>query len=292
MKNKTCIVTGASSGLGKAVARLLAREGSQIIMISRDNERGRHSFDETSGMNPGRVEWIPTDLSSLDAVRKTAQIINKRYDRINILFNCAGVILMKRMETVDGLETMFATNYLGHFLLTNLLYPGLLAGAPSKVITVSGRGHKSRLTEGLQPGTIDFDDLQGREKFSFARAAKQAVLAKIIFTYELARRWQDKGIEVSTVCPGLTKTNLTGHLPWFARAYMALRFRLQATQTPEEGAGHLIRIARMHNTGGKYYEGGKGYPREARSSGASYDLSTAKKLWAISEQLAGQVFNP
>lgn len=290
MNDSICVVTGASSGLGYGVSLLMARKGAKIIAISRDIERGRSVISELRDLYKGNIDWIPTDLSSIDSVRMTARIINDNYPEVNYLFNCGGVILLERQLTADGLETMFETNYLSHFLLTNLLYNKLLNGIPSKVITVSGRGHKARITEGFKKGTICFDDLQGEKRFSFVKAAKQAVLARIILTYELARRWGDKGIEASTVCPGLTRTNLTSQMPWFVKTFMKLRFKTGNVKTAIEGAAHLIKIAEMKDTNGRYFEALKHSLREARSSEESYDAVTALRLWETSEKLVGQTF--
>jgi len=292
MKDKICVVTGASSGLGKATAELLNQSGARVIMVSRGNDRGQLAFNQISSAAGGRVSWIPADLSSLKSVRNLSEEIDRRFERIDFLFSCAGVILMKRLVTEDGYETMFATNYLGHFLLTNLLYKKLLAGVPSRVITISGRGHKARLTEGFREGTIDFSDLQCERHFSVPKAAKQAVLAKIMFTYELARKWKNSGIEVCTVCPGLTKTSLVSQLPWYVRAFMAVRFRMPGAQSPHEGASHLIDLAsRQENINGKYFEGSRNGLKEARSSVQSYDIKTRERLWKTSEYLAEQEFD-
>jgi retinol dehydrogenase-14 len=291
MKDKICIVTGASSGLGKATAELLAGLGANVIMTSRLNERGKSAYNQINNIAPGKVSWIPADLSSLKSVRALFDVINKKCEKINFLFNCAGVILIKRNVTADGYERMFVTNYLSNFLLTNLLYKKLLAGSPSKVITVSGRGHKPSLTEGINKGTIDFNDLQGEKHFSFPKAAKQAVLAKIMFTYELARKWQSAGIEICTVCPGLVKTNIVSHLPRYVKDYMAVRFIIQNAQNPHEGASHLITLAIMkENINGKYFEGSRNKLKEARSLDESYDRNSMEKLWKVSELLVGQKF--
>ncbi len=292
LKDKVCIVTGASSGLGKAAAKLLLQREAKVVMLSRDNERGQKEFRNFRMNYKEKVDWIPADLSSLKSIERFVESFRQKYPKLNFLFNCAGIILVKRKTTEDGLEAIFATNYLGHFYLTNLLYEPLKAASPSRVITVSGRGHKSSLTEGIRRGTVDLSDLQGEKHFSFAKASKQAVLAKIIFTYELSRRWKKSGIEACTVCPGLSRTNLVSHLSWYVRAYMAVRFCVARAQTAEKGAGHLIELALTDkNINGKYFEGSKKGLKEASSSDESYDLNLAEKLWAASEELVGRKFD-
>lgn len=292
MKDKICIVTGASSGLGNAAAKLLLQREAIVIMLSRDKKRGEKEFRNFRKNYGERVDWIPADLSSLKSIEKFVESFRQKYHKLNFLFNCAGIILMKRQTTEDGLEAILVINYLGHFFLTNLLYEPLKAGSSSRVITVSGRGHKSSLTEGIRKGTLDFSDLQGEKHFSFPKASKQAVLAKITFTYELSRRWKKAGIEACTVCPGLTRTHLVSSLPWYVRAYMAVRFFVARVQTAEEGASHLIQLAVTNeNINGKYFEASRKGLREASSSDESYDLSLAKKLWKVSEELVGRKFD-
>ena len=277
--------------LQQNVQEHLAANGAQIVMSSRNKDQGKQAYMELSSRAASRVAWIPTDLSFMCSVRELATTIIDKYERVDLLFNCAGVQHMKRTLTAEGLEAMFATNYLSCFLLTNLLYKKLLAGSPAKVVTVSGSGHKRKLSEGTNQAVIDFTDLQGEKHFSFAKASKQAVLAKIIFTYELARRWQNLGIEVCTVCPGLTKTNLVSHLPWYVRTFMAFRYALSGAQSPVEGACHLIKLAGMPGVNGKYYEGSKNGMQEAKSSDDSYNIEIAAALWKVSEELVGQSFN-
>lgn len=290
MKSKICLVTGASSGIGKATTEILTEMGANVIMVSRSTERGEQAYKKISKKTPEKVEWITADLSLMSSVRELAEVVNNKYESLDLLINCAGVQLIERIETAEGLEKMLATNYLSCFLLTNLLKEILLNGFQSKVIIVSGSGHKPKAAEGLNKAVIDFEDLQGKKRFSFPKASKQAVLAKIILAYELSRRWQNSGIEVCTVCPGLTKTNLVHHLPWYIRLFMAVRFALSNAQEPREGAAHLIKLANMTGVNGKYYEGGREGLFKAVSTEESYNRETASRLWAVSEELVGENF--
>ncbi len=291
MKDKICIVTGGSSGLGNGAAINAAKMGARVVLLSRDNKRGRRACEEIKARsgNPN-INWIPADLSSRQSVCDFVDQFRSHYDRLDILFNCAGVQSLQREITVDGLERNFATNYLGHFLLTNLLYESLRASSNSRVITVSGAGHKKSITEGKNEGTIDFDNLQGEKYFHFPKASKQAVLAKILFTYELARRWQPSGIQACTICPGLTRTNLASELPWYIRSYMSIRFVLGGAMEPEKSTTNLIKLANCPNVNGKYFEGRKNSLKEVRSSEESYDPFVAARLWEVSEDLLGRKF--
>jgi len=286
IKNKVCIVTGSSSGIGKEVAKAMATRGAKVIMVSRDKPRGKEAFQEIKKIS-NDVEWIPTDLCSIKSIHKLALSFKSKYSKLDILFNCAGDKIMKKYYTIDGFDGLFFSNYLGHFLLTNLLLEPLKNSSSAKIITISGRGHKPSLTEGNFKAVIDFNDLQGNIHFSYGKYAKQATLAKILFTYELSRRWQSYGIAATTLCPGLTHTNQGEYFPLLLKILVPLIYALKETQTSEEGAAHLINLAEKNNDeiNGKYFEGGKKGLFEAKSSEESYNESTAKKLWEESEKL-------
>jgi NAD(P)-dependent dehydrogenase (short-subunit alcohol dehydrogenase family) len=291
MENKICLVTGASSGIGKGVAKIMAQMGAKVIMVSRDKPRGKEAYEEIKNIS-STVEWIPTDLCSVEHIHKLAQYFKSKYPKLDILFNCAGDKIMKKYYTVDGFDGLFFSNYLGHFLLTNLLFEPLKNATHSKVITISGRGHKSSLTEGNFNGAININDLQGNIHFSYGKYAKQATLAKVIFTYELCRRWKSYDIAATTLCPGLTCTSQGEYFPLPLKVLIPLIYMMKKTQTSEEGAMHLIELAKKDNCeiNGKYFEGDKKGLFEAKSSEESYDVSVAKKLWEESEKLIGQQF--
>jgi len=295
IKDKVCIVTGSSSGLGRATAQIFAENNAQVVLLSRDNSRGKKALEEIihSSGNP-RVLWIPADLSSQDSVRQFVTIFQDKFARLDVLCNCAGILSLERKTTDEGFELMWATNYLGHFLLTNLLFESLKAAAPSRVVTVSGSGHKPSFWEGWNKAVIDFSDLQGKEKFKFSKDAKQTVLAKILFSYELSRRWKKWNIAACTLCPGLTRTSLINDLPWILRFLMEFRFALQKAQTPREGASHIVELAvgsTFSEINGKYFEGKQKGLKEARSSAESYNQETARRLWDESEKLVKQRFH-
>lgn len=290
MKDKICVVTGASSGIGYGVALSLSVMNAVPVLLSRDNQRGRETYKKLRRIN-GNVEWLPADLSSQRSVREFAEQFSLHYGKCDVLFNCAGVQKMQRDLSEDGLEMMFATNYLGHFLLTNLLFDALRTASESKVITTSGSSHKASAVEGRNVGRINLQDLQAETDFSFSNQSKQVVLSKILFTYELSRRWKNYDIAVCTLSPGLVKTNLVSRLPWYVRTYFDLRCALMRAQTPEGAARHYIDLAKREDINGKYFEADSGQLVETRSSDESYDKNIARKLWNASETLVGQCFD-
>ncbi len=270
----------------------LANKGAKLVLLSRDNQRGHVARKEIADAGvDAQVDWIPADLSSLESVRSFVRAFRKRYAHLDALFNCAGALLPKRQMTADGLEGNFAVNYLGPFLLTNLLLEPLKTASASRVVTVSGRAHKGSWPEGLHPATIDFEDLQGLAEFRFVKAAKQAVLAKILMTYEMARRWQNTGIEVCTFCPGLTRTDLISSMPWILRSLVKVRFALPGAKHPDQAAEQIISLANPNReVNGKYFEFTKKRIVKAKSSLESYDPNIASRLWVVSEELVGQKF--
>lgn len=284
LEGKNCLVTGASSGIGKAVVLLLLRNGANVIMVSRNRERGHKFFERMHDAYPGKTDFIPADLSSVNSVKGLVAEFASRYDKLHFLFDCAGELIAEQTFTPDGFDRHLASNYLGHFLLVHMLRKPLQSGAPSKVIIVSGRQHKSGF---LSRGALmpDLENLTGKKRFSFVKSSRQAVLAKIMFTYELARRWAGTGIEVCTVCPGLTRTHLTDHAPWFIQLITKIGYIVKRSQSPESAANHLIRLALMDNVNGKYFEGSATGLHEAQSSEESYDTAKAERLWKETEKL-------
>ncbi len=277
MDGKICLVTGATSGIGKVTARALAERGATVIVVGRNPDKSAATvarLRQQTG-NPA-VESMLADLSSLEQVRRLAAEFKKRYSRLNVLVNNAGAIYFSRQETVDGFELTFGLNHLNYFLLTNLLLDPLKAGAPSRIVNVSSAVHMS--------ATLNFDDLQSRKKYSGMSSYGQSKLANVLFTYELARRLQGTGITVNAVHPGMVATQFAannGLLGRLARPVMNLM-----SLSEEEGADTLIYLAtspEVEGVTGKYFV----HRRVVSSSSESYDAAEARRLWQVSEELVG-----
>ena len=180
MTGKVCLITGANSGIGKATALGLAKLDATVVIVSRDKDKGEAALLEIRTRSGNKnVDAMVADLSSQDSVRELAHDFKARYKKLHVLINNAGVFLPKRVPTVDGLEATFATNHLGHFLLTNLLLDVLKASAPSRIINITSSAHRG--TE------MEFEDLQGEKKYSGFHAYSQSKLANVLFTYQLAK---------------------------------------------------------------------------------------------------------
>ena len=250
----------------------MARLGAHVVMACRDVGRGeadRAEIESASGNSD--VALMPLDLASQQSVRQMAASFKAEHARLDVLINNASVFKGKRTTTPDGLETMFATNHLGHFLFTNLLLDELKAGPQARVINVTA------------PSTskLDFDDLQGEQKFSALSAFGASKMCNLLFTYELARRLAGTGVTVNALHPGLMKSNLMSEAPapirWLTRLF---------STTPERGSVsllHLATSAEVLGVTGKFFKGTK----TIRSSAYSHDEAVQKHLWDVSMELVG-----
>ena len=274
---KTCIVTGANSGIGKATALQLAKMGSRLVMVCRDHKKGEEARQEIMAESQNdNVELMLADMSSQDSIRRMASDFQNTHEKLELLINNAGVYLTKRQVTLDGLEATLATNLLGPFLLTNLLLGVLKSSAPSRIVNVSSDAHN-----GIR---MNFDDLQGEQKFSGWQAYGQSKLGMILFTHELSKRLGGTGVTVNSVHPGVVRT----HFAKNNGGLMALGFRIIGVFfiSPPSSAKRVLYVAtspHLNDVSGKYFS----KMREKKSSRESYDEVSAERLWQISEQLTG-----
>jgi len=276
MMGKTCVVTGATSGIGAATAEALAAMGARVIVVGRNPAKCEATVRGITERTGNRsVECLVADLSSQREVRRLAQEILARCPRLDVLVNDAGAIYSKRMESVDGIELTFALNHLAPFLLTNLLFDRLVASAPARVVTVTSGLHRQ--------AAIRFDDLEGRKRYSGMRAYGQSKLANVLFTYELARRFDGTGVTATTLSPGMVATNFGMNNPGLMRAGVRIGNRLVG-RTPAQGARTVIYLAsspEVAGVTGQHFEDERAVP----SSNASHDEEAARRLWEISAKM-------
>jgi len=277
MKGRTCLITGATSGIGKATAAALARMGAHVFLVCRDPTRATTAVAEIqSESRDAEVTLLQADLASQASIRDVAREFLSRNQPLHVLVNNAGVVITQRTVTVDGIETVFAVNHLAYFLLTNLLLERLRSSAPARVINVASDAHKF--------GRIDFDDLGSEHRYRPMRVYGQSKLANIMFTYELARRLAGSGVTVNCLHPGAVATGLGKNNGAWARGIIALLrpfFR-----TPESGAATSIYLAaspEIEGVSGQYFVDCK--PR--KSSPETYDVTATQRLWATCSQLTG-----
>ncbi len=278
MSGKTCLVTGATSGIGKETALRLATLGATVIIVGRDAVRGESAGDEIRRRVPlAQVDTVTADLSSLAQVHRLAEEVLARYDRLDVLVNNAGVISTGRQLTADGLEVTFATNHLGPFLLTNLLRGLLERSAPARVVTVSSAAHK-------QVRTIPWDDLARGAPTGNAQSYAVSKLLNILFTIELARRLTGTGVTANCLHPGFVRTSLGRDVTGVLGAVVRLVLPFQPG--PATGAKTSVYLASspdVAEVSGGYFVKCKA----AEPSALARDASAAARLWALSEELAG-----
>jgi NAD(P)-dependent dehydrogenase (short-subunit alcohol dehydrogenase family) len=272
LTGRVCVVTGATGGLGKATCRRFAEAGATLVMVARDRTRGEAARAEVLRAAPAaHVELELCDLSLRSSIREAAKRIVAAHPKIHVLVNDAAVYRRERVLTSEKLETMFATNYLGRFLLTNLLLPALKNGAPSRIITVSA------------PSTspVELDNLQGEKRFSSLSQFGSVTAANLRFSFELARRLEGTGVTSNTVHPGLMRSDLMREAP------AGLRFLLGIiSRNPEKAATSILHLAaapELATTTGRYFV----LSREAKPPKGSDDVASYEPLWRASEGWAG-----
>ncbi|MBA7568181.1 3-oxoacyl-[acyl-carrier-protein] reductase FabG [subsurface metagenome] len=273
MEGKICIITGANSGIGKATAIGLAMMNATIVMMCRSKERGEEVQKEIIELTGNKkVDLLLCDLSSQESIRKFVSEFKSKYQKLHILINNAGVMLSKRVISVDGFEMNFAVNYLASFLLTNLLLDVLKKSAPSRIINVSSAAHRM--------AKMDFDDLQSeKRKYRLFKIYGISKLALMLFSYELNRRLEGTSVTVNTVHPGVVNTNLGQDQSSFSKGFAKLFFK-----KPEKGAETSIYLAssqEVEGITGKYFA----KKQQKQSSEESYNEDYAKRMWELSTDM-------
>ncbi|HYR96559.1 MAG TPA: SDR family oxidoreductase [Candidatus Binatus sp.] len=277
MIGRVCVVTGGSSGIGRATALGLAGMGATLALVCRDRARGEETVAEVTARTANRAVALHlADLSSQAAIRRLAAELLARYPAIHVLINNAGVVNLRYSTTADGIETVFAVNHLAYFLLTSLLLDRLRRSAPARIVNVASEAHKF--------GRLDFADLGNQRRYRGMRVYGQSKLANILFTYELARRLEGSGVTANSVHPGAVGTRLgqnNGRMATLLTKVLRPFFR-----TPEQGAATSLHVASspaLEGISGKYFLS----CREARSSRVSYDRDVARRLWDVSARMTG-----
>ncbi|HEX2570973.1 MAG TPA: SDR family oxidoreductase [Polyangia bacterium] len=277
MAGKTCVVTGASSGIGKATAQALAAMGAEVVMVCRSRERGEAALSEIQGalQGQGRLELKLADLSIMSATRALGDDLKRNHPRIHVLVNNAGAIFRHRNVTPEGLEYTFALNHMSYFILTTQLLDTLKGSAPARIINVSSGAHTR--------GKIPLDDLQYKRAYNPFAAYSDTKLANVLFTYELARRLEGSGVTCNCMHPGAVATGFSSQdgpplFKWFFKWFRPFLL------TPERGAETAVYLASSpaaEGVSGKYFIRCK----MTRSSRRSRDEELAQKLWEASERL-------
>src|SRR5581483_5582937 len=287
LEQKSCLVTGGTSGIGREIALGLAEMGAEVTLVGRSKDKCESTLrwlkskltsvgiDDSASK---RISYLVADLSSQRSIRQLAKQYSNGHEKLDVLVNNAGIFASKRTVTEDGIELTFAVNHLAPFLLTNLLLDNIVAGRPSRIITTSSVAHRG--------AKIDFGHLQFEDKpYRGIAAYSQSKLANILFTKELARRLEGSGVTANCFHPGAVRTNLVGgdSSPW----YYKLVWKLGSPffLSPAKGADTAIYLAsepRLEKTG-KYFV----KRRQVQNSPQGDEMQVAKRLWDISVKLTG-----
>lgn len=278
LTNKICLITGATSGIGKVTATALANMGATVVITGRRQTRIFSALQEIRTQTGNEnIHALQADFADLNTVRALADSFLAMFDRLDILVNNAGSYYNRRHIALQKVERTFLVNHLAPFLLTGLLLSTIKSSAPARIVNVSSGAHIY--------DSMDFNNLGFQKGYFGIKAYARSKLANILFTYELARRLGENGVAVNAVHPGQVATDI-----WrtnFSILGPILKWMIGLRGlTPEQGAEPLIYLAsstEVEGTKGKYFN----RLREARSSKISYNEEIASRLWQISEELTG-----
>ena len=273
MKGKRVVVTGASRGIGRETALAIGRMGADISLVVRDEARGNTVAEEVRALG-AEVDVFVADLSSMADIRRMAEGLLAKHDRIDVLVNNAGALLMDRQVTKDGYEATFATNHLGYFLLTELLLDAVKKAPAGRIVNVASDAHHR--------GTIDFGDLMSEKGYAGWRAYGASKLANILFTSELARRIEGTGVTANSLHPGVIASGFALNNKGIVGTLWKLMSPfLMSSENGAKTTVFLATDASVAQVSGKYFSKCKQKTpsREAR------DASVATRLWEVSEKL-------
>jgi NAD(P)-dependent dehydrogenase (short-subunit alcohol dehydrogenase family) len=276
VRDRVVLITGGSSGVGRAAALGLARMGPRIVLLSRDPAKAEQTRRELVAQTENeRIEYVQADLSKWSSVRRAVEDFRERYQRLDVLMNCAGVLYPRRTVSAEGVEMTLAVEFLGHFLLTNLLLDVLKRSAPARVLTVTGNAGPLRFAR------IHFDDLQLQQGYNPVKAKLQAELAKALFAMELARRLQGSGVTSNAFHPGLVRSRVIRNLPWFLRIPASIGMVAFGRET--RTGVYLASSAEVEGISGRLFE------RVGDQRTVPADGESARRLWEIAESLVGGI---
>jgi len=274
MAERVCLVTGATRGIGRAIAQTLAQRGATVVLVARGPTAGEIvAADLQQATGNRQVSALQADLASQASIRQMAAEFRRKHDQLHVLVNCAGVFKGERELSPDGLELMFATNHLGYFLLTHLLLDTLKASAPATVLNVTA------------PSTTrpDFEDLQAERSFRALWQFGATKMENLLFTFALARRLEGSGVTVNAVHPGVAHTELMRETPMPFRLFTGLLNRLAPSPARASEAVVEVIAGKAATANGQFFHRGEviAAPDYAR------DQAAQERLWQISLQLCG-----
>lgn len=272
LQGKTCLVTGATSGIGEVTALELGRQGAEVIVVSRNPEKVKNTVKLIkTETNASAVHGFTADLSLQSEIHQLAAEIMDQFDQLHVLVNNAGGYFQSRQETAEGFEMTFALNHLNYFLLTNLLLDLIKQTPAARIVNVSSDAHRG--------AKINFDDLQYKKGYNGFRVYGQSKLANVMFTYRLARQLKDTDVTANALHPGFVNTGFGLNNGFLINTIMKITHLF--AKSKEDGASTVIYLAaspEVDGLSGMYFTD----ERPVRSSAESYDEEKQEKLWQVS----------
>ncbi|XP_049913141.1 retinol dehydrogenase 12-like [Epinephelus moara] len=275
LDDKTVVITGANTGIGKETAIDLAKRGAKVIMACRDMEKAQAAVKEViENSGNENVVCMKLDLADSKSIREFAEAINKDEPKLNILINNAGVMVCPYGKTADGFEMQIGVNHFGHFLLTYLLIDLIKKSAPARIVTVSSMAHSW--------GSINLEDINSEKSYNKNSAYSQSKLANILFTRSLAKRLEGTGVTTYSLHPGVVQTELWRHLSGPQQFFMKMAspFTKNSSQGAQTSIYCAVELSLEKETGGYYSD-----CAPANCSAAGKDDVLAEKLWELTCQL-------
>jgi NAD(P)-dependent dehydrogenase (short-subunit alcohol dehydrogenase family) len=286
-KGKISIVTGSSSGIGYETARVLANKNAKVIIAVRNLIKGNKAAEKIKSQNSNAdIEVMEINLANLNSVKKFVEDCKNKYSKLDLLINNAGVMIPPYSKTADGFELQFGTNHLGHFALTAQLFELIKNTPGSRIVNVSSGAHKY--------GNINFNDLAWEKRnYKAWKAYGDSKIANLYFTYELAKKLEEKNINSITAAahPGWTATDLQRHsgIFEFMNKFFAQKIEMGALPTIYAATAEGVKSSEYYGPSG--WQELKGYPKKVESNELSHNKKIAAKLWEVSEELTGLKFN-
>ncbi len=278
LEGKRVLITGASRGIGRSAAHMLAEDRPHLVLVVRDRALGEAVKETCLGRGAASCELLVGDLSSMKAVRQIAAEYNERWQDLHVLIDNAGALYTDRRTTEDGLEMTFAVNHLAYFLLTTLLLDVLRASAPARIVVVASRAHGR--------GEIRWDDLQSERGYWAPRVYGTSKLMNILFTRELARRLEGTGVTANSLHPGVIGSSFGHNNGGLIGALWKLGKPFLMNE--DDGARTTVFLARhpsVEGVTGKYFDRCK----EATPKRAARDDDAARRLWSVSEEIVARL---
>lgn len=274
--NKTILITGATSGVGKSLSVLCAKAGYEVIITGSRKEKAENAYEEIIRYSANKkVRLFTADLSTLKGIESLAGKVKSEYGRLDVLVNNAGLSLPEREITPDGIEKTFAINHIGYFYLTEMLIDLLITSAPSRIINVSSEAHRF----------IDFEDIMSEKKYNQYKTYGKTKAANIMFTYLLSEKLKGTGVTVNCVHPGVVRTRIYDNVPMPAR--ILINIMKPFFISPDKSAEYIFPLVsdeKFNGITGKYFIKGK----ERKSKDFTYDKEKQNELWEYTRNIISQ----